>query len=56
MAYFAGFVVASLFAMVVSDALDPYGVPPMKYAAGALVWLITFYFVRRTVEQIRPDV
>jgi hypothetical protein len=56
MASFAGLVVASLFAMVVSDALEPYGVPPLKYTAGGLVWMLTFYFVRRALQQMRPDV
>jgi hypothetical protein len=55
MASFAGFVVASLLAMVVSDTLEPYGVPVMKYTAGGFVWLLSFYFVRRTLQDMRPD-
>jgi hypothetical protein len=53
---FAAFVVATLVAHIVRGALPaPEGVPLPLLIAG-VVWLVVFYFVRRWLTELRPDV
>lgn len=55
MASFSAFIVATLLAWVTSDTLKPFGVPPLRFTAMFLVWMLTFYFTRRVVQNARPD-
>jgi hypothetical protein len=50
------FVVATLMAWIVRGALPaPEGMPLPLLIAG-VVWLVAFYFVRRWLAELRPDV
>lgn len=52
---FMAFVVATLAAVLVKGALPaPEGVMLPTLLAGVF-WLLTFYFVRRWFEELRPD-
>jgi len=53
---FMAIMVASLMAYFVAGALPaPAGVPLPLMIAG-VVWFIAFYFVRRWLHELRPDV
>jgi len=52
---FIAFVVATLSAWTVRDAL-PEGGGPLPTLLAGLFWILTFYFVRRWFEELRPNV
>ena len=54
MPVFAGIVVGVLAGVVVNDALKPYGVPPLRIIAVALVFYLSFWLVRRALDSMRP--
>lgn len=53
---FMAFVVASLAAWIIRGAMPaPVGVILPTILAG-IFWVLTFYFVRRWFDELRPDV
>lgn len=52
---FTAFVVASLAAWIVHGALPAPGGVVLPSLLAGIFWLLTFYFVRRWLHELRPD-
>lgn len=53
---FLAFIVATLFSWLVYGTLPKAGGPLLAGLLASLLWTVCFYFVRRWVEELRPDV